>query len=434
MCLSSAIVIAALALSPVQDAPLKHDALSDAEFGMMLVPSVTSAELKRAADVIAVPVARLSDVEQCSAAHERRIAALQQLASTISQDHGIASAIMNPRADLTDEAATAEAFDRGIMLINRRVLPAAREARKELFDCIKNLCEAPSPARVRVLHAMVNHFELSRAGPPQPDLLALLAAGKRRGREYGQLVPDDVADGWELALVVADRAEAIRSKQGEIPPASLPPFEQAIDGYLNWLTEPIGALSVQRLDSWADSMGKIRAGENLVADQWKRFATFRDGVIRHTDAIERAIAEQLHGELADHALRDWRQDVRAARFPMMFEGSELELAAAMLKRAGLDESTGEVIAAKLDAARAALEQKDTNVLAALVASHANGTFGPPGFPGTASVDAACRDRVATLDAALDDLGAALAGSDFEPRWRSWILETRRTRDGFRIVR
>lgn len=432
--LSSAIMIATLVLSPAQDAPPQREVLGDAEFGMMLVPSVTSAELKRAAEVIAVPVGRLSDVEQCHAALERRIAALQQLASTISQDHGVASAITSPRTDLADEAATAEAFDRGIMLINRRVLPAAREARKELFDCVKNLSDAPSPARERVLRAMVNHFELSRGGPPQPDLLTLLVAGARRGRAYGQLIPDDVENQWKLALVVADRAEANRTKEGEQPPATLAPFDRAIGDYLDWLSEPIGARSGHQLDSWAESIGKIRAGQNLVADQWKRFAALRDGVIRHAGAIEHAIAEQLGAEIADRAVRDWRQDVRAARFPMMFEESELERAAAILNRAGLDEPTGLVVAAKLDAARAALEAKDTQVLAVLVASHSNGTFGPPGFPGTASVDAACRDRVATLEAALDDLGTAVAGSDFEPRWRSWILETRRSRDGFRFVR
>ncbi len=415
---------------------------TNAGFAGMLVDAVPEQQVQLLAEVLGVPTDRLGELHSIHMAYQEKLDALKLRSNVIVAEYDLGGLSSDPEGSPIPAEERAAAFDRGLALVETEVIRGSNQARESMLAEVVGLVAEPDQDRLRVYRAIASSTRQGSFGPAFIDLLQQLAYARHRQREYAVLVPEAARQPWEVAVHFIGQARAHREASGaagaqpsdagaQPPDAATQSLADAVDGYVSWL----GSLSstLPKLPRWDE----MRSPEAFAAGQRKRFAARDEGTRQHAEAIAQAIQLDLGATLGPEcgpepgmmAALEWRRDVRAAGATHFFGESELDRAHAFLKRLSLGEETLAVVNLMHQSAIVRLEAADVGVESALAATNRKGWLTPPGTPGAAHVDAACQARIKVLDEELDAIGAVLAGTEFEDRWRKWVIDLREKRDG-----
>lgn len=395
-------------------------ALLNAQFAAMHTQGVPTHQVRLLADVLAIPTERLGGLQSCEAELARKLSVLESKARDIASGSDLGVLVWNPEKSQVAEQDRAQVWDAGVVAMER-VAREAREAQDSYFDCMKALADGADTDRLRAFDLLAAGAVASSVGNPtaQPDLVLVMFAGAHQGRAYSGALPTGVGEAWQLALE-AVRADSRARAEGTPPP----PLSTAILNYLIWRAELKGELATKfKQPRWEE----LKAGTGLQARTRKLLQARWDGTTRHAIALGAAIEETLGAQSGGRAARAWRRDVRSSQWPHFFGDSELDQVRALLVRFKLDEATSVVTDAVLDDAGIRLDAADAAVADAAAAVWKKGVTSPPGGPGWEQLSAAAKARIAVLDQMIQEIGSVLTGTNFEDRWRAFVIDLSKKR-------
>ncbi len=380
-------------------------------------------DMKALAVLIEVPTDRLGELDTLFREYSATVDTLVYRAQEIIAEYGLARALTGTRAGELGLDGGAEAYARGVRLIQSEIVRKAYGARATFLESVVSLVEKPDPDRARALEVVARELDVRSRGPDFPDPCRILIASRKRDRVYSELVAREVTQPAEL--VAQFIAQARREREGG---AGQRTVASAIASYFDWVAGLPTLNAALAFPRWED----LKEGGDGPRAAIRRARAKLEVASQYGEAIAVGIEQDLgakHGaDTGKRAAFQWRRDWRADRWPQFFGVSEIERAMAFLGSQRLEEELAGVIQVAGSDAMERLETADQVVASAYQRLWDPGPPAPPGAPGAAEMDAACAARIRVLDEGLDSFGALLAGSSLEEHWREWVMELRTNRD------
>ncbi len=424
------LAIASLALQNAQ-AAAQGERVQSAEQAEEMIVTIASSfasrlserDTKVLADLIRVPTDRLGELDTLFRQYSATVDTLRDRAQEIIAEYGLAPALMGARAGEPGFDGGAEAYTRGVRLIQSEVVRKVYGARASFLESVVSLVDKPDPDRARAFEVVAREMDVRSRGPDFPDPCRILIASRKRDRVYSELLAPEVTQPDELVVQFITQARLER-EHGAGPGT----VASAIASYFDWVAS-LPALDAARVfPRWED----LQDGGEGPRAAIRRARAKVEVANQYGEAIAAGIEQELgarHGaESGKQAAFQWRRDWRAGRWPQFFGVSEIERAMTFLGNQKLEEELAGVIQVAGSDAMERLEAADQLVASAYRRLWDPGPPAPPGAPGAAEMDAACAARIRVLDEGLDSFGALLAGSSFEDRWREWVIGVRANRD------